>query len=218
MARPTGGRDIGDSPSSKEKSMNRKSINAARCLVAALALGTAGLAAAQDSWRPGDPEYVWRFGRGAEWNPAAAEGHCRLKIYVDDKATVALRGDQITVHTCAGKRSYDQGSACNQPLPFHAVSDFRVTSERGRGHIVDVRAPHRDNDFTGSIAINDPAPAGELYVIDVAWSNPRELPARPLPSADPYPWFDETRPSQDRIRPDFLSRNNEDADLEFTCL
>lgn len=195
--------------------MNRKLIHGV--LAGVLSLGTLGLAAAQELYRPGDAEYMWRFSRGPEWNPAAPEGHCRLRVFVDDKATVQMRADQIIVRTRTGRRSYDQGSHCNQPLPFHAIDNFRVTAERGRGHITDVRAPHRGNNFTGSIAISDPDPAGETYVIDVAWTNREAIPARPLASNDPYPWFDESRACQDRVRTDFLSRNrDEDAYLEFT--
>jgi hypothetical protein len=194
--------------------MTRKLINAV--VAGAFALGMAGIAAAQPQWRPGDPEYNFRFSRGPEWNPAATEGRCRLRIYVDDRATVHLRGDQIIVRTTSGKQSFDQGSQCSQPLPFHRVENFRVVAERGRGRITDVRPPERRNNFTGSIGIVDPDPAGETYVIDVAWSNAEGLPARPLASNDPYPYFDESRACQDRVRSEFLSRNREDAYLEFT--
>lgn len=196
--------------------MNRKCIPAA--LAAALALGS-GLAAAQDYPRAaGDLDRTWRLERAPEWNPDAPEGHCRLRIFVDDKATVSLRGDQIVVRTRSGNRSYDQGSHCTQPLPFHAVNDFRVTAERGRGHITDVRAPHRGNDFTGSIAIADPDPAGETYVIDVAWNNPGAMPVQPLTANEPRIAFDEARACQERVRVDFLARNSDDAYLEFTEL
>jgi hypothetical protein len=191
--------------------MNRRIIIGA--LAGLLSLAGAGLASAQDTWRPGDPEHVWRFSRAPDWDPAATEGHCRLRIFVDDRATVNLRGDQIIVHTRTGQRSYDQGSHCNQPLPFRPVDNFRVTSETGRGRIVDVRSPQRGNNFTGSVAIEDPAPGGETYTIDVAWNNPGAAPR--VTAADPYPFFDETRACQDRVRREFLVRNTEDAYLEF---
>jgi hypothetical protein len=43
---------------------------------------------------------------------------------------VDARGEQIVVRTQSGRRSFDQGSVCNQPLPLHRVEDFRVTAER----------------------------------------------------------------------------------------
>jgi hypothetical protein len=129
--------------------------------VAAIALG-AGLAVAEP------------FPRAAD---VSQDGHCRLRIFVDNKARVDLRGDQIAVLTEGGRRSYDEGSTCNRPLPAYSVMDFRVIAERGRGHIIDERAPHPGNGFTGSIEIADPAPAGDVYVIEVAWRD-RDIPAR----------------------------------------
>jgi hypothetical protein len=70
---------------------------------------------------------------------------------------VQLRGDQVIVNTRAGKRSFDQGSVCTQPLPLARVDDFRVTANQSRGRIVDVRDPTRRNDYTGTITIEDPA-------------------------------------------------------------
>ena len=51
----------------------------------------------------------------------------------------------------------------------------------------------------------------------MAWHNPEGAAPRPLASTDPYPYFDETRACQDRVRGDFLARNrDDDAYLEFT--
>lgn len=159
----------------------------------------------------------YRLGRAPDWNVNAADGMCRLRIWVDDRAQVQLRGDQIIVNTSSGKRSFDQGSVCTQPLPFHRVDNFRVTTEQGRGQVIEVREPTRRNNFTGGATIVDPQNGGESYELVMAWRNPDALPAQPLASNDPYPWFDETRACQDRVRGEFLSRNRDgDAYLEFT--
>jgi len=161
-------------------------------------------------------DYSFRVGRAPEWNLAAADGVCRLRIWVDDAAQVQMRGDQIIVRTDSGKRSFDQGSVCNQPLPFHPVDDFRVTAEKGRGHVLYVNPPLRRNNYTGTVRIEDPQRGGDSYELVVAWRNTGGLPA-PVASADPYPYYDETRACQDRVRGDFLSRNRDgDAYLEFT--
>jgi hypothetical protein len=158
----------------------------------------------------------YRLGRAPDWNVNAADGMCRLRIWVDDRAQVQLRGDQIIVNTTSGKRSFDQGSVCTQPLPFHGVDNFRVTTEHGRGQVIEVREPNRRNNYTGAATIVDPQNGGETYDIVMAWRNPDAMPARPLASNDPYPWFDETRACQDRVRRDFLGRNADDAYLEFS--
>ena len=183
--------------------------------VLAAALAAALPAAAQTRY----DDYSFRVGRAPEWNLAAADGVCRLRIWVDDAAQVQMRGDQIIVRTDSGKRSFDQGSICNQPLPFHRVDDFRVTAEKGRGHVLDVNPPLRRNNFTGTLRIEDPQRGGDTYEIVVAWRN-AEGPGAvvpPVASNDPYPYYDETRACQDRVRSDFLTRNRDgDAYLEFT--
>jgi hypothetical protein len=191
--------------------MNRKLIGAA--VASALSLGAALTASAQD-YR--NDSYTYRLGRAPDWNVNAADGMCRLRIWVDDRATVSLRGDQIVVNTATGKRSFDQGSVCTQPLPFNNVQDFRVTADHARGQIIEVREPTRRNNYTGALTIVDPQNGGETYDLVVAWNNPGARPAEPLALNDPYPYFDETRACQDRVRRDFLSKNDGDAYLEFT--
>lgn len=163
--------------------------------------------------------YTYRLGRAPDWNVSAADGMCRLRIWVDDRAQVQLRGDQIIVNTNSGKRSFDQGSVCTQPLPFHVVDNFRVTTEQGRGQVIEMREPNRRNNYTGGVTIVDPQNGGETYELVMSWRNPSAIPVAPLASSDPYPWFDETRACQDRVRSDFLSRNRDgDAYLEFTTV
>ena len=146
----------------------------------------------------------------------ATDGFCRLRIYVDDRARIQLRGDQIVVATESGKRSTDQGSMCNQPLPLGHVDDFRVTTEHARGSITAVTPPDRRNNFTGGLTIDDPQNGGEIYEVVVAWRNPAPITA-PLAANEPFPYYDETRACQDRVRSEFLNRNREfDSYIEFT--
>jgi hypothetical protein len=195
-----------------EETMNRKLISV--LVTGTLALGGATVALGQSRYID---DYSFRVGRAPDWNVAAADGFCRLRVYVDDRARIELRGDQITVRTESGRRSYDQGSVCNQPVPFHRVEDFRVTTERGRGTVFDVEPPMRRNNFTTALSIHDPQNDGETYDVVVAWRNPEARIVAPLAAVDPLPYFDETRACQDRVRADFVRRNNDgDAYLEFT--
>ena len=190
-------------------------------LTGALAAGALALAAGAPV--QAQPRYVddysVRIARAPDWNVAAPDGRCRLRLWVDDRARVELRGDQIVVRTQNGRRSYDQGSVCNQPLPFGRIEDFRVTAERGRGAIMDVERPTRRNNFTGALTIDDPQGGGDDYELVLAWHNPGDRRVAPLAAGDPYPWFDETRACQDRVRGDFLARNRDtDAYVEFTTV
>jgi hypothetical protein len=186
--------------------MKRKLIAAA--VAGAVTLAGSLAANAQD-------DYVFRPGRAPDWNVNAPDGTCRLRVWVDDRADVQLRGDQIVVNTRSGKRSFDQGSVCTQPLPFGRVEDFRVTAENARGRVTEVRPPLRRNNFTGSISIEDPQNGGDTYDLLVSWHN-ADRPPEPIATTDPYPYFDETRACQDRVRRDFLANNEGDAYLEFT--
>jgi hypothetical protein len=193
--------------------MERKLLKLA--VAGALAVCGSAAAIAQDySYRE---NYTARLGRAPDWNLNAADGMCRLRIWVDDRAQVQLRGDQIIVNTSSGKRSFDQGSVCTQPLPFRTVENFRVTTEHGRGQLIEAREPTRRNNYTGAVTIVDPQNGGDTYDIVMAWRNPdAQQPVQPLAANDPYPWFDETRACQDRVRGEFLSRNRDgDAYLEF---
>jgi len=184
--------------------MKRKLLGAA--IVGALSVCGAVAANAQDYTDS------YRLSRAPDWNPNAEFGNCHLRISVDDRATVRLQGDQVIVHTRTGKRSYDQGSVCTQPLPRAPVGDFRVTANQARGRIVDVREPDPRNDYTGVIAIDDPQPGYATYDLVVSWRN---LGAAPVATNEPYPFYDEARACQERVRGEFLARNGSDAYLEF---
>jgi hypothetical protein len=109
----------------------------------------------------------------------------------------------------------DSGSVCTQPLPFGHVDDFRITANEARGRIVEVRTPDRRNNFTGGMVIEDPQPGPATYDLVVSWRNVNR-PGVPLAANDPFPYFDETRACQERVRSEFLARNEGDAYLEFT--
>ena len=188
-----------------------------------LAAGGSTLAAAETTYRYVDGD-TFRIARAPDWNLGATEGFCRLRVYVDDRARIQLRGDQLVVATENGKRSTDRGSMCNQPLPLGHVEDFRVTTEHARGSIVEVTPPDRRNNFTGALTIEDPQNGGDIYEVVVAWRN---LPSAPIAVApvqvapvavnNPIPRYDELRACQDRVRSEFLTRNRDfDAYLEFT--
>jgi hypothetical protein len=199
-----------------EEAMNRKLIPIA---VGSALAACASLAFAEERvYRIDDESHVIR--RAPEWNLAANEGMCRLRIWVDDTARVKLQGDRITVETDSGKRAFDQGSVCTQPLPAHPVYNFHVEVAHGRGTVMEVREPDRRNDYTGTVRVVDPQNGGDSYELIMAWNTagpvvgvaPAPVPA-PVPG---YVAFDATRACQERVRDEFVSRNRDgDAYVEF---
>ncbi len=196
--------------------MRRKLIPITLATLAALA-GAAGANAAERVYRV-DEDHAWRIARAPDWNITAADGMCRLHIWVDDRARIQLHGDQIIVKTESGKRAFDQGSVCTQPLPTHPVDNFHVEVARGRGTVMEVREPHRRNDYTGAVTVVDPENGGDTYELVMAWHNPDVAPAPPVVyNAPAYPLYDQTRACQDKVRAEFLQRNRDgDAYVEFT--
>jgi hypothetical protein len=202
--------------------MNARLIPLAVAGALGLGIAPAALADAVYVYRDNQP---YRVAHAPEWNLAAADGMCRLRIWVDDRARVQLRGDQITVDTSSGKRSFDQGSVCTQPLPAAPVSDFRIMAERGRGRLIEVRPPESRNDYTAGMTIVDPQNAGDTYDIVVSWRNAgvasppvaiAPLPASPVAVAPTYVADAQTVRCQRRVRGQFLGRNPDSgAFLDF---
>jgi hypothetical protein len=210
--------------------MNASLISLALAGVAAV--GTATAALAQDTYLYHND---YRLGHAPGWNVAAADGSCHLRIWVDDRARVQLHGDQIVVDTNSGKRSFDEGSVCTQPLPAAPVSDFRVATARGRGQVVEVREPAPHNNYTGAMTIVDPQNGGDTYDLVVSWRNAGApvaaapvqtapvavvpVPVAPLAAAPEYVPDEQTRRCHMRVRGQFLGRNPESgAFLDFTGL
>jgi len=206
--------------------MNRRIVLAA--VAAALAAGSIAARAEERVYRIESDE-AHRIAPAPGWNVAAADGMCRLRVWVDDRARVKLHGDQIVVETHSGKRSFDEGSVCTQPLPAAAVDNFHVVVERGRGTVMEVREPDRRNDYTGAVSIVDPQNGGDNYEIVMAWHNPGVVVgAAPLPApvvvpaplaaapAPDYALFDEARACQDQVRAKFVQKNPDgDSYVEF---
>ncbi len=196
--------------------MNRKLIPIA---VGAALPACASLAFAEERvYRIDDESHVIR--RAPEWNVAANEGMCRLRVWVDDKARVRLQGDRITVETDSVKRAFDQGSVCTQPLPDHAVDNFHVEVAHGRGTVMEVREPDRHNGYTGTVSVADPQNGGDTYELIMAWKNAGPVVGvAPAPLPEPgYVAFDASRACQERVRAEFLQRNRDvDAFVDFTA-
>lgn len=193
--------------------MNRFPI---KSLAAACVLALAGTASAQAPRvvTPGELAFAPRI---IQPRGAPTEGHCILKVWVDDRATVMMRGNRVAIRTDSGRPARDEGSFCSGPLPDR-VDNFRVeSSNQPAGRIVNLVAPEPRNDFTGSVTIDDPRDGGRLYVLDVWWNDrdPRSQRFATAPSYVPEDRFDEEKACQERVRNEFLARNRGDIEVEF---
>ncbi|APV51116.1 hypothetical protein BWI17_16350 [Betaproteobacteria bacterium GR16-43] len=187
--------------------MNKTALKA---IVAAVAFAAAGAATAQEKLRFDNGQSGMIF--TPRYQPAGnpSEGRCTIRVWVDDRATVIMRGDEIGIRTLSGKTARDEGSFCTGPLPRHATN-FRVAqaNQVPGGRLVDVDAPSPRNGFTGSATIDDPQNGGRTYVLDVTWNEGAYVP----PPSQAY--FDSERACQERVRADITARNGRHIDVDF---
>jgi hypothetical protein len=75
------------------------------------------------------------------WDVRAREGRCEIHLWVDNRAEVRMRGDQIFVRTLEGSKGRDEGSSCSQPIPFNSVRGFELRQTAGRNQVALTQEP-----------------------------------------------------------------------------
>jgi hypothetical protein len=143
------------------------------------------------------------------WDPRAREGRCQIRMWVDNRAEVRMRGDTIFVRTLEGSRGRDEGSECSQPLPYNSVRSFQLHQTSGRNRVTLMQEPGRMNNYTAIVAIEDRQGGGDNYTFEVTWQ------ADAGTQAAAAPFFDEVRACQDAVRQRFLGQNGRGAYIDF---
>jgi len=157
----------------------------------------------------GQSEMQMRARQLPGWDTRAREGRCAIRVWVDNRAEVRMRGDAIFVRTLEGSRGRDEGSECSQPLPFNAVRNFQVRQTAGRTRVMLAQEPSRMNNFTAMIAIDDAQGGGDGYAFEVTWAADTDV------TTAPAPFFDDVRACQDTVRQQFLTQNGRGAYIDF---
>ena len=172
-----------------------------------LFLGAAALLAASAGFGQTDMQLRPRQLPG--WDSRAREGRCEIRVWVDNRAEVRMRGDGTFVRTLEGSHSHDQGSQCSQALPYNSVRDFQVHQTAGRSPINLSQEPSRMNNFTAMISIEDRQGGGDNYAFEVTWRSEGDAVNAPAP------FFDDVRACQDMVRQHFLSQNGRGSYIDF---
>ena len=131
----------------------------------------------------------------------AREGRCEIRVWMDNRAEVRMRGDAIFVRTVEGSRGRDEGSECSQPLPYNSVRDFQIRQTAGRSRVTLAQEPHRMNNFTAMTAVEDSQGGGDNSGFEVTWRAETDI------ASAPAAFFDDVRTCQDAIRQRFQSQN-----------
>jgi len=143
------------------------------------------------------------------WSAGAREGRCEIRVWVDNRAEVRMRGDSIFVRTLEGSRGRDEGSECTQPLPLNSLQDFQIRQTAGRSRVNLTQEPGRMNNYTAMIAIEDRQGGGDNYAFEVTWRSGGDA------KSAPAPFFDDVRACQDMVRQRFLSQNGRGSYIDF---
>jgi hypothetical protein len=143
------------------------------------------------------------------WDARAREGRCEVRVWVDNRADVRMRGDTIFVRTLAGSKARDEGSECSQPLPYNSVRDFQIRQTAGRSRVTLAQEPGRMNNFTAMIGIEDSQGGGDNYAFEVTWHADTDV------ATAPAAFFDDMRACQDAVRQRFQSQNGRGSYIDF---
>jgi hypothetical protein len=143
------------------------------------------------------------------WDARAREGHCEIRVWVDNRAEVRMRGDSLFVRTVEGSKGRDEGSACSQPLPYNSVRDFQVRQTAGRSRVTVAQEPGRANNYTALIAIEDRQGGGDNYAFEVSWRADGDV------TNAPAAFFDDVRACQAVVRKRFMSQNGRGSYIDF---
>ncbi len=143
------------------------------------------------------------------WDARAREGRCAIRVWVDNRAEVRMRGDTIFVRTLEGSKGRDEGSECSQPLPFNSVRNFQVRQTAGRTRVTLAQEPSRMNNYTAMISIDDSQGGGDNYAFEVNWAADTDI------TTAPAPFFDDVRACQDTVRQRFVAQNGRGSYIDF---
>jgi hypothetical protein len=143
------------------------------------------------------------------WNAGAREGRCEIRVWVDNRAEVRMRGDTIFVRTLEGSKGRDEGSECSQPIPVNSLRDFQIRQTAGRSRVNLTQEPGRMNNYTAMIAIEDRQGGGDNYAFEVTWRSEGDA------KSGPAPFFDDVRACQDMVRQRFLTQNGRGSYIDF---
>jgi hypothetical protein len=157
----------------------------------------------------GQSEMQLHVRRQSGWDVRSREGRCDIRLWVDNRAEVRLRGDAVFVRTVEGAKGRDEGSECSQPLPFNSVRGFQIRQTAGRNRVELAQEPSRMNNFTAMFAIDDRQGGGDTYAFEVTWQAETDV------AAAPAPFFDDVRACQDAVRQRFASQNGRGSYIDF---
>lgn len=87
---------------------------------------------------------------------------------VDDRTNIIIQGDQITEQIVSGNGSYTTNKNINGVLP-RVSSNISALKLDGRGEVMVVQQPNRNNNFTAIVQVADTKRGAENYRLQINW-------------------------------------------------
>jgi hypothetical protein len=88
---------------------------------------------------------------------------------VDDTATVYFQDSRSWVDNVTGKPVQNINTVFQGELQPSSLITVKLVKTAGRGQVVIVQQPAKDNNFTAAVRIIDPEPAADHYQFTLKW-------------------------------------------------
>ncbi len=106
----------------------------------------------------------------ANWDDAAREGVCDIRVWVADEAEIEFRWDKYTMVATRGDEVLDANTSCNRPLDTNGLGDFRMNKVYGRGQVTLVQAAVPAGEAPVILRVRDREPGTGAYHIRLTWN------------------------------------------------
>ncbi len=104
---------------------------------------------------------------GARGGARGGPGECYIRVRIDDRAEIELRGARIRVNTLQGAPSYNDGSWCSEAMPADPRG-FNFRKTRGRGNVDLISSPEGPG-RTARIRVVDDRGGADTYEMVLSW-------------------------------------------------
>jgi hypothetical protein len=113
---------------------------------------------------------------------------------VDGEVFLYVKGAEVSHLIVSGQALRVERSTYSQPIPEAEFGIFELDKVDGRGRADLFEAPHRDNDYTAIIRVNDDRGGNDLYHLRLNWTwnpdNPNRPPRVREVRRDDFPGFE----------------------------
>ena len=113
---------------------------------------------------------VVEVGHAGNWDEAAQEGVCDIRVWVGEEAEIEFRWDKYSVTVPNGGEAFDANSTCNRPLDTKAMANFRFAKQYGRGTVTLVQGVKAGDDAPVIVRVRDQPAGTGAYHFRLTWS------------------------------------------------